>query len=92
MAFRAKDRWRVLARGGARKTYRLRFRDSLLQPYVIMLGLRAPDNRRRPSALRLGFWLRIGFPRGPALGVCAGSGRGIRVDGGLRCRVGCGVL
>jgi hypothetical protein len=40
-AFRSEERRRVLVREGTPKYYRLRFRDPLLQPYVIMRGLRA---------------------------------------------------
>lgn len=40
-AFRSDERRRVLVREGTPKYYRLRFRDPLLQPYVIMRGLRA---------------------------------------------------
>lgn len=40
-AFRSDERRRVLLREGTPKYYRLRFRDPLLQPYVIMRGLRA---------------------------------------------------
>jgi Cdc6-like AAA superfamily ATPase len=39
-AFRSDERRRVLTREGSPKYYRLRFRDPLLQPYVIMRGLR----------------------------------------------------
>jgi hypothetical protein len=39
-AFRSDERRRVLIREGSPKYYRLRFRDPLLQPYVIMRGLR----------------------------------------------------
>lgn len=39
-AFREEGRRRVLVREGTPKYYRLRFRDPLLQPYVIMRGLR----------------------------------------------------
>lgn len=40
-AFRSDERRRVLIREGSAKYYRLRFRDPLLQPYVIMRGLRS---------------------------------------------------
>jgi hypothetical protein len=40
-AFRSDERRRVLYREGSPKYYRLRFRDPLLQPYVIMRGLQA---------------------------------------------------
>lgn len=40
-AFRSDERRRVLIREGSPKYYRLRFRDPLLQPYVIMRGLRS---------------------------------------------------
>src|SRR5579859_1476627 len=40
-AFRSEERRKVLVREGTPKYYRLRFRDPLLQPYVIMRGLRA---------------------------------------------------
>jgi Cdc6-like AAA superfamily ATPase len=54
-AFRSDERRRVLIREGSPKLYRLRFRDPLLQPYVIMRGLRAKkvtdaDLRRFRSA------------------------------------------
>lgn len=39
-AFRSDERRRVLVREGNPRYYRLRFRDPLLQPYVIMRGLR----------------------------------------------------
>jgi DNA transposition AAA+ family ATPase len=40
-AFRSEERRQVLVREGSPKYYRLRFRDPLLQPYVIMRGLRS---------------------------------------------------
>jgi Cdc6-like AAA superfamily ATPase len=40
-AFRSDERRRILTREGSAKYYRLRFRDPLLQPYVIMRGLRS---------------------------------------------------
>ena len=49
-AFRSDERRRVLVREGSPKLYRLRFRDPLLQPYVIMRGLRA--NRITDADLR----------------------------------------
>jgi hypothetical protein len=50
-AFRSDERRRILTREGSPKYYRLRFRDPLPQPYVIMRGLRSgkitnPDLRR----------------------------------------------
>jgi hypothetical protein len=40
-AFRSEERHQVLLREGSPKLYRLRFRDPLLQPYVIMRGLQS---------------------------------------------------
>jgi Cdc6-like AAA superfamily ATPase len=49
-AFRSEGRRRILVREGAPKLYRYRFRDPLLQPYVIMRGLR--ENKITDSDIR----------------------------------------
>jgi hypothetical protein len=79
-AFRSEERGKVLVREGTPKYYRLRFRDPLLQPYVIMRGCapgRSPTTRcgtSGPAPNRPAGWNRAGLPHLPRL-ISAGCKR-----------------